>query len=477
MNPLCFVLMPFGRKPHEQGQIIDFDAVYRDMIGPAIAAAGLDAIRADEEQVGGTIHKPMFERLMLCEYAIADLTGANPNVYYELGIRHARRPRSTVLLLCQGTKMPFDIAQLRGMHYHVEADGRPLDAEKQAARIARLLKQLRSKPGDDSPVYQLIKDLPREDVDHAKTDIFREQAAYSRKVKARLETARKEGLAALNHLAAEDQLQQLHEVETGIIIDLFLSYRAVKGYAEMVALYERMPEALQRTTMVQEQYAAALNSLGRSDEAETILKRLIAERGASSETNGLLGRVYKDRYDRAETAGDTFAALGELKRAVGAYATGFEADWRDPYPGINALTLMRMLPKLDPRFDDMLPVVRYAALKRAQRETADYWDHATMIELAVLAEDPEQAFEWLTSAVPLVREEWEPERTASNLAKLRKRYERENRPADWIAEIESHLRKKAQSFRDARAPAVAPKRGAEKAGKASRGKRAAPAVV
>ncbi len=36
----------------------------------------------------------MYERLMLCESAVADVTGANPNVYYELGIRHAMRPRS-----------------------------------------------------------------------------------------------------------------------------------------------------------------------------------------------------------------------------------------------------------------------------------------------------------------------------------------------------------------------------------------------
>src|ERR1700676_1182281 len=110
MNPLCFVLMPFGSKPDGQGRIIDFDAVYEKIIAPAVAAANLDGIRADEERVGGTIHKPMFERLMLCEYAIADLTTDNPNVYYELGIRHALKPRSTLLLSCIGTRLPFDLA-------------------------------------------------------------------------------------------------------------------------------------------------------------------------------------------------------------------------------------------------------------------------------------------------------------------------------------------------------------------------------
>ena len=81
--------MPFGKKPDNGGLLIDFDSVYYDLIFPAIEEAGLKPIRADEEKVGGIIHKPMFERLILCEYAVVDLTTANPNVFYELGVRHA----------------------------------------------------------------------------------------------------------------------------------------------------------------------------------------------------------------------------------------------------------------------------------------------------------------------------------------------------------------------------------------------------
>ncbi|MGD2114277.1 MAG: hypothetical protein PVG07_04435, partial [Acidobacteriota bacterium] len=86
-RPLCFVLMPFGEKPDAAGAVIDFDAVYEELIRPAVEAAGLEPLRADEERVGGIIHKPMFERLVLCDYAVADLTTANANVFYELGVR------------------------------------------------------------------------------------------------------------------------------------------------------------------------------------------------------------------------------------------------------------------------------------------------------------------------------------------------------------------------------------------------------
>jgi hypothetical protein len=93
-RPLCFVLMPFGRKPDPAGRgDIDFDRIHAEAIVPAIEDAGLEPIRADEERTGGIIHKAMFERLLLCEYAVADLTTANANVFYELGVRRAaRRP-------------------------------------------------------------------------------------------------------------------------------------------------------------------------------------------------------------------------------------------------------------------------------------------------------------------------------------------------------------------------------------------------
>ena len=124
-DPLCFVLMPFGRKSDGAGGSIDFDAIYAQMIAPAIRAAGLEPIRADEEVGGGIIHKPMFERLILCEYAVADLTLANANVFYELGVRQAVRPYSTVLVFAAGTRLPFDVALDRGLQYSLTRPASP----------------------------------------------------------------------------------------------------------------------------------------------------------------------------------------------------------------------------------------------------------------------------------------------------------------------------------------------------------------
>ncbi len=120
-KPLCFVLMPFGTKPDGSGGIVDFDAVYRELIAPAIVDADLEALRADEEVTGGIIHKPMFEQLILCEFAVADLTTANANVFYELGVRHAVRPWSHRPHLRAG--QPIAVRRGAAARAPVRADG------------------------------------------------------------------------------------------------------------------------------------------------------------------------------------------------------------------------------------------------------------------------------------------------------------------------------------------------------------------
>jgi tetratricopeptide (TPR) repeat protein len=441
MKPLCFVLMPFGRKQDGTGRWIDFDRVYADLIAPAVRQAGIEPIRADEEQVGGSIHKPMFERLMLCDYAIADLATANPNVYYELGIRHALRPRSTLVLFCKGTTLPFDVAPLRGLPYSLDDGGRPANVAEDGPAITRRLLAAREDPGEDSPIFQLVEGLPRPTVDHEKTDLFRSRAEYSRIFKERLATARQNGIEAVRAVAADPAFANLNDAEAGIVVDLFLSLRAVEAYQEMIDLYQRMPPPLQRTRMVQEQRGFAFNRLGRREDAEQTLKQVIADFGPSSETNGLLGRVYKDRWEDARKSGDQLRARGELKRAIDAYLAGFEADWRDTYPGINAATLMEFQAKVDPRQAEILPVVLYAAKKRSQMSSADYWTFATLLEVAVLSRDDEAAWEALENALPLVRESWEPKTTGRNLRLIREHRVARGEKCETIDAIEAELGK------------------------------------
>lgn len=438
--PLCFILMPFGKKKDATGREIDFDLVYKDLIAPAVRAAGMEPLRADEEKTGGIIHKPMFERLLLCDYAVADLTTANANVFYELGVRHAAKPHTTVLMFAEGSgQLPFDVAQLRALHYKVSADGQPSDVSTFQALLTKRLKDART-PTHDSPIYQLLENYP--DIDHTKTDVFREQVAYSKNMKERLAQARKAGLNALKKL--EGEIDTIDDCETGVVIDLFLSYRAVKGWGEMIALVPRMSPMLAATVMVQEQLGLALNRAGRGEEAERVIVELIAKRGPSSETYGILGRIYKDRWEAAQKTGSAILAKGLLEKAIDAYLKGFEADWRDAYPGINAVTLMELKDPPDSRRVEILPVVKYAVKQRVERGTPDYWDYATLLELAILAKDEAGAADALARSLAAVRESWEPETTLRNLRLIREaRARRGEETPDCFIEVEAELEKAA----------------------------------
>lgn len=443
-SDLCFVLMPFDKKPDVSGKLVDFDAVYRDLIAPAIRDAGLDPIRADEEMTGGIIHKPMFERLIFCKFAVADLTTANANVFYELGVRHSVRPWSTVLIYSKGgSQLPFDVAPLRAMPYTLAPDGTPADVEATRAALAKRLvaareaatRELEKEPEKDSPVYELVENYP--DVDHTKTDEFRTRVDYSAEQKKKLGAARQRGQEALR--AAEREMGDFRLVESGVLVDLFLSYRAVKAWNDMIGLAARMPRELAATVLVQEQLALALNRAGRGDEAEQVLEDLIASRGPSSETYGILGRVYKDRWKAAARDGKAMLARGLLDKAIGAYLQGFEADWRDAYPGVNAVSLMEIKDPRHPGRQEIFPVVSYAVERKIAAGKADYWDYATRLELAVVDQDEEKATQALSDALANVREEWEPETTVDNLSLIRAARQGRGEEVAWAKEAEDAL--------------------------------------
>src|SRR5215208_4303653 len=100
----AFVAMPFGLK-----EGVDFDAVYHDYIAPAVTAAGCEIVRADEALLAGDIRTDMFQELLLADLVVVDLSLDNPNVWYELGVRHSLRSRGVVHVRSQRERLPFDV--------------------------------------------------------------------------------------------------------------------------------------------------------------------------------------------------------------------------------------------------------------------------------------------------------------------------------------------------------------------------------
>jgi hypothetical protein len=337
------------------------------------------------------------------------------------------------------SQLPFDVNPLRALPYKLDNYGKPINIrETKSALNNRLIEA--KKAAVDSPIFELVEDYP--DIDHTKTDVFRDRIRYSNEIKDKLTASRKEGVETLREI--EKEIGNIADIESGVVIDLFLSYRAVKAWAEMINLVEKMSLPLAATVMVQEQLALALNRISKGAEAEKVLKALIEKRGPSSETYGILGRVFKDRWETAKNGGEQILARALLDKAIEAYLKGFEADWRDAYPGINAVTLMELKDPPDPRRLELMPVVTYAVERRIAIGEPDYWDHATILELAILIKDQQKAKSALGYALASVRESWEPETTARNLRLIREIRELRHETVPWAKPIEEELERKAK---------------------------------
>jgi hypothetical protein len=124
--------------------------------------------------------------------------------------------------------------------------------------------------------------------------------------------------------------------------------------------------------------------------------------------------------------------------AIEAYMKGVEANPRDIYPGINALTLMELGDRSQRSRFQLLPVVQLSAEQRLTSKS-DYWDHATLMEIAVIGKDETASRVHLDDALKAFREPWERVTTARNLCLLRRAREERGEFVPWAKAIERRL--------------------------------------
>lgn len=133
ISPTCFILMPFGNW---------FDQYYSLIYRPAIEAVGLSPVRADEIFATAHITSDIIKALQDSSAVLAELTGRNPNVFYELGLAHAMA-KPTVLLSSNMEDVPFDLRHMRVLYYDTQS---PLWAEDLKGAITESLTAVLENP-------------------------------------------------------------------------------------------------------------------------------------------------------------------------------------------------------------------------------------------------------------------------------------------------------------------------------------------
>jgi hypothetical protein len=323
----CFVVMGFGKKTDlATGRLLDLDKTYRIIIKKAVEEAGLECIRADDIIHSGLIDVPMYELLLESDIVIADISTANPNAIYELGVRHALRPHTTIIMAESEFKFPFDLSHIVIRPYvHL---GTGIDAEH-AETVREELKgaihKLLDQPDVDSPVYHFLPKL----------------RAWNAGVAPILEAAVAEAAVAEEARPAAPAAAVAGEESS--IVELMETFQEAKKDSEwssaarsLKKLIEKRPSdphfrqqlALVTYKSKKPDPVAALNA------AIEILQELHPHASTDPETLGLWGAVHKRLY---ELTGDA-AALDE---SVWAYEKGFYVK-NDHYNGINLAFVLNL---------------------------------------------------------------------------------------------------------------------------------------
>ena len=390
----CYVSIPFGKKVDPStGQTIDFDLIYGEAIRPAVEDAGLECRRGDDLTSAGILQRSIIEAVLRSDVMIADLSTMNANVFYELGMRHAIR-RGRTIIISSNIHIPWNVQYLPVFLYEVSESG-TLDAAHIAHSRDHLKEMLQ--PGFersfvDSPVFEFFPDLhvsmPFESLKTGPTQyrlISQEEEKKSEKLGTLLGPPR----TAMQDKSVEDRIVALRSIEPEVLaaddpsaslqIELLRSYRDSSSWNDMIRLFGLFPPDLQLMPVVVQQTALALNRTGDRDRALTLLNDLVNREGGDSETYGLLGRIYKDRFAESNDEKD-------LDQAIDAYRQGFKADQNDYYPGVNLVTLLNTKGDKASRdeMDHVLPILRDIIDKQVREGPSGYWETATGLELAAL---------------------------------------------------------------------------------------------
>jgi hypothetical protein len=434
MKSRVFVVMAFGTKevqaasPASDTQAakpavsVNFDEVYDFLISPALTKAGCVPFRADKEEAAGDIRTDMYFELVTADVVLADISILNPNVYYELGLRHGVAPSGVLMIHGDWAKPPFDIAPDRRFRYEGKLFTSPMkDADvnawqKQlAAEVDRLASVLKNALDADeqtigSPVYKELVGLKAVDWSNIQTARAKYFGEIFVDLKSLVAVARENGWPGDILTLADDAPSRFYRGKllweaASALIKMHRFDAAKPVLDELCALEPKNKNAHAQLGLV-------LGRLGKMAEAKQQMTRLAAEYSGDTEAQGILGRVYKDLWRQEwrdlptlpERQQQAVATSNYIAAAIQSYNAAARLKF-DYYNGINVVSMLKLLEHLRAvtqdqtaacnveDVDDLVAVVRFAAQNALVRDRDDegIWAEATLGELELVAGNAEKA--------------------------------------------------------------------------------------
>jgi tetratricopeptide repeat protein len=316
----CFVVMGFGIKTdYQTGRKLDLDKSYSNLIKPAVKAAGLECVRADEIVHAGVIDVPMYEQLLTADVVVADVSTMNPNAFYELGVRHALKPYTTIIVSESELTFPFDVGHSVIRKYrHLGEDIGVTEALRFTGELTIAIQQILAEKKDDSPVYTFLKlnpptpksDRSAEEDANATAD---SKSGTLRTLLDAADAARKSGKWPVVKVMLEQVREEMKK-------------KTVNSVSGVTSPDPYIVQQLALATYKADSSIAGLR------EAHSIMGEVHPETSNDPETLGLWGAIHKRLW---EATGDRTA----LDEAITAHERGFYIR-NDPYNGINCAFLL-----------------------------------------------------------------------------------------------------------------------------------------
>jgi MAP3K TRAFs-binding domain len=397
-KPLCFMIMPFGRKPTQaeadRGPAeIDFNALWDRGYVPVLKALGYEPVRADQD-TGALIISQMLERLYFADLVLADMTIPNGNVYYEVGIRHAAKKSGCVLLAADWSKQLFDVAQMRTVRYPLPEG---TVTEQTALAFHDAIKSAIGILAEGvSPMYQSIRGYPT-NVNELDASTMKEQmtelAAFQTKVRAvRASPPRDRMRLAQQLIESDGNPPATYPVTLALLGLLRDSAEDTKDWKAVLDFVGKLPAKFADEPDVRELLAFAIGQAGDNAQAIAGLQTLVEMLGATPERLGLLGGRYKRLAGSAASDGEKQLYLA---KAIDSYEKGMELDLNAYYCSSNLPRLYRtrMRKGDEDRAQTVLRLVIAACERARRRDATDEWARPTLLGAAFDAADADKAEE------------------------------------------------------------------------------------
>lgn len=359
----CFVAMGFGQKTafylgKKKPRVLDLDKTYENIIKPAVTAAGLKCVRADEIQHSTLIDLPMYQQLLDADVVVADISTSNANAIYELGVRHALRPRTTIVMAENEFAFPFDISHLSIMRYeHLGSDIGASEAKKVIKSLTEKLQAVLATPEVDSPVFIFLPKIApqRPDAKLAERDALAAAPPKAPPPGPSLADLRK---------AFEDAKSMVKTPQDWLTV--------VQRLQDWRKLEPTDPFVVQQLALATYK-SESPDKIAALEAAAGILESLQPKLAGDAETVGLWGAIHKRLWDARHSRAD-------LDEAIRSYERGFQLK-NDHYNGINLAFLFDVRSK-ESSGDEALADRVLAA--RTRSRVLEICDH----ELKAVAQEP-----------------------------------------------------------------------------------------